>query len=210
MNKALVDTDIIIKLGKYEGEDFLYQIFKAIPYDLLIHKYNIEEELLQPENAVRQINQLLSDGFLNVVSRCDLSSIEKSDYDSTLSILEVEFSKVRKKKKRNDEGEKRSLSYAFVKKYKMFISDDRSASVIAKRVLKYTNGNWVETMKLDEIVKFVKETKLGISRKDMKRIYINTVNPKMAKTNEDRIDLERLYKTYKNRFDSELWELDEN
>jgi len=213
MNQALIDTDIIIKLGVYKGRDYLYDIVKAINFDVLIHEYIKNEELLQPENAIKQVDALINDGYLKVVSKSDLNTTETTEYESTLALLESEFSIKRTgaTSKRNDEGEKRSLSYAFVKKKKAFISDDKIAAVIAKQSLKYSDDTFVEAIKLDDIVLFVKNDKLvNITRKEMRRLYTNTVSPKMARNNQHKQLLERQYNQYKKKFDNELWPKEDN
>ncbi|MCT4612612.1 MAG: hypothetical protein N4A47_04500 [Clostridia bacterium] len=173
-NSAFIDTDIVIKIGNYEGEDLLKKILGSYDYDLYIHEYIIKEELLSSENAKRQINEMIEEETLRVFLESSLNLDEKIGYSLTKDLLSKDSDKKLDDKPRKNLGEILSMSAAYVKGYSCFISDDKEAKMFAKDYLIYDSGDSIKVINMKDIVKYVSDNEsMGIKRKTMKHLYIS-------------------------------------
>ena len=56
-NSSFIDTDIIQKIGGFQGEKLLSRVLNSFEFYLFVHKYIAEEELILGGNAQDQFYQ---------------------------------------------------------------------------------------------------------------------------------------------------------
>ncbi len=207
---AFIDTDILIKLGEFKGHSIIAKILLSFGYNLYIHEYLVNEELILGKSTIQQFSKMVSANEITVLKETDLSTEEKADYDFALKILAnemvVDITKVRAK----NGGEIRSIAMAFAKDYEYFISDDKAAHVASKRYLQKIDGTCLKSIRMKDIIIHIKNRcdVLGINRKTAKQLYIYGGNPKKAINQSERACLLRIYEHLKKDFNEELWPLE--
>lgn len=206
---ALIDTDILIKIGSYHKEPLLRKILLSLETDLYIHEYILDEEMISLDFARNQLDEMLAENEIKRIEISSLGTNEQLEYESALDVLSSEMAVDLSKKRDHNAGEVKSMALAFAKGYQYFISDDREARVAAKKHLQKLDGTYLETISMKEIILHMKEKskELGISRKTAKTLYTYSSNPKLARNPSDRAKLEMIYERHKKIFDNELWPL---
>jgi len=59
IKSSFIDTDIIQKIGGYRNEKLLSKILTSFGYDLYIHEYLIQEELIFGELSIEQLRAMI-------------------------------------------------------------------------------------------------------------------------------------------------------
>lgn len=175
--------------------------------ELYVHEYIVHEELQVGENALRQFNNMLKSSEINIMKEDELSTTETADYHSALSVLATEMKVNLSKPRDKNAGEVKSMAMAFAKEFQYFISDDRDARVAAKKHLQGIDNTYLGTIRMNDIIKHLKdnESKIGISRKTARRLYLYTFNPKLCKNQSEINKIERMKTLHTQKFDNELW-----
>lgn len=206
-NSAFIDTNIIQKIGGYRGEELLSKILCSFGYNLYIHEYVMEEELIFGLDALKQLNDMIEKQDIVIMKVSDLSESELKEYNSAVEQLADEM-KVDLTRRRNpDLGEVKSMAMAFSKDFEYFISDDRNAKVAAKKRLQKLDGSYLETIRMKDVILHIRkyQESLGIGRKMAKHLYLYDVNPNLAKKPSEREKLIAISDNRKKEFDEELW-----
>lgn len=206
-NSAFIDTNVIQKIGGYRGEELLSKILCSFGYNLYIHEYVMEEELIFGDTALKQLNDMVEKQDIVIMKVSDLSENELKEYNSAMDQLADEM-KVDLTKRRNpDLGEVKSMAMAFSKDFEYFISDDRKAKVAAKKRLQKLDGSYLETIRMKDVILHIKKNQesLDIQRKIAKHLYLYDVNPKLARSSSEREKLIAISDHRKKEFDEELW-----
>lgn len=204
---ALVDTDILIKLSEFKGQRLTAKVLLSLGYDLFVHEYLVNEELIMGKATIEQFNRMISSNEIMILKETDLNSQEMEDYSSALKLLaskmEVDITKARAK----NVGEIRSMAMAFAKDYDYFISDDKEAQVASKRYLQKIDGNYLKSIRMKDIIVHIRNKcdVLGINRKTAKQLYVYGANPNKAKNKSEKDILSRIFEHLKKEFDEELW-----
>jgi len=208
---ALLDTDIIMKIGGFAEEKLLSKILMSFQSSLFIHEYLIQEELLTGKLALDQLNEMITNSEVTILKECDLNDNELFEYKSALSILASEMQVDLLKKRCKNAGEVKSMAMAFAKDFEYFISDDKAARVAAKKHLQKLDGTYLTTIRMQDIVKHVKSNQetLGINRKTARSLYLYGVNPKLARNATESRKLEVIREYLKTDFDQNLWPLEQ-
>lgn len=210
IKSSFIDTDIIQKIGGYRNEKLLSKILTSFGYDLYIHEYLIQEELIFGELSIEQLRAMISANEITILRITDLTESELREYNATVQLLGTEMKVDLNKKRDRNAGEVKSMAMAFVKDFEYFISDDRGARVAAKKHLQNIDGTYLKTIRMRDIILHIREneTFLGINRKTAKRLYLYGVNPKLGKTQFEIKKLETIIGILKKEFDEELWPVD--
>lgn len=74
--EVIIDADICIKLGRIEKIPILKNIVMNLAQKAYIHKYVYEDEVLTPETAKVQLNELINIGKLQVVDDSEFDNID--------------------------------------------------------------------------------------------------------------------------------------
>lgn len=209
-SNAFIDTDIIIKIGGFQGERLLDKILSSYKYNLFLHEYLVEEELVFNQYALEQLDCMIKSGSIKILKECDLSKQERIEYKSTLNLLAENMGVDLKKQRDHNAGEVKSMAMAFAKGFQYFISDDSGARVAAKKHLQNIDGSYLETIRIKDIIIHIKENNetLNINRKTAKKLYLYGTNPMLGRNEREKKKLEQIQDKMKKIFDDELWKVD--
>jgi len=207
IKSSFIDTDVILKIGGYSGEKLLSKVLSSFGYNLYIHEYLIQEELIFGESLLEQLQAMISANEITVMGIADLTEIELREYNSTIQLLANEMKVDLTKKRDKDAGEVKSMALAFTKNFNYFISDDCGARVAAKKHLQKLDGSYLQTIRMKDVIIHIRdnEKKLGINRKIAKRLYLQGTSRKLASNQAEKRKLERIRGILKNEFDEKLW-----
>lgn len=211
MNKSsFVDTDIVLKIGGYQGEKLLRKILLSFGYNLYIHEYLIQEELIIGGQAVEQLKEMIDSKEIIIMYEMNLGSQELQEYKTALGILASEMGVDLQKKRDKNAGEVKSMAMAFAKDFEYFISDDRKARVAAKRNLQKLDGSYLKTIRMKDVITHIKKNSqsLEIDRKTAKKVFLHGTNPKLAMNQVNKIRLKVIREKLKKEFDDNLWPID--
>lgn len=173
MNRSsFVDTDILLKIGGFHGEELLKKILLSFGYDLYIHEYLLQEELIIGGKASEQLNEMIGSEEISIMYESDLDDQELQEYRSALGVLASEMEVDLQKKRDKNAGEVKSMAMAFAKDFEYFISDDRTARVVAKRSLQKLDGSYLETIRMKDVIMHIRKNNqtLEIDRKTARRL----------------------------------------
>lgn len=204
---SFLDTDIILKIGDYRGENFLRTILCSFDLELYIHEYLVQEELIFGELALKQLREMIREKEITVMRESDLTTDELNEYHTTVQLLANEMGVDLQKKRAHNAGEVKSMAMAFSKNFEYFISDDRDARVAAKKYLQKIDGSYLETIRMKDVVLHIREKEkfLCIGRKTTKQLYLYGTSPKLARNYAEKKKLETIRERLKNEFDEKLW-----
>lgn len=208
MNRSsFVDTDILLKIGGFHGEELLKKILLSFGYDLYIHEYLLQEELIIGGKASEQLNEMIGSEEISIMYESDLDDRELQEYRSALGVLASEMEVDLQKKRDKNAGEVKSMAMAFAKDFEYFISDDRTARVVAKRSLQKLDGSYLETIRMKDVIMHIRKNNqtLEIDRKTARRLFLYGTNPKLATNQDEKRRLESMRKSLKKDFDDNLW-----
>jgi predicted nucleic acid-binding protein len=207
---SFIDTDIIVKLGTYSNGEHLIKVLKSFGYNLYLHEYLMQEELIFGEGTLRILNEMITLNDVVVMKESDLSDSEFQEYNSALQLLANEMNVDLSKKRDRNAGEVKSMAMAFAKDFEYFISDDGEARMAAKKYLQKIDGSHLNTIRMKDIIIHIKQntTSLNIDRKTAKNLYLFGTSPKLANTPAEAKKLETIREILKKEFESTLWPLD--
>ena len=140
---CFIDTDIVQKLGGFKGEKLLRKVLYSFGYNLYIHEYLVNEELIFGEKALEQLRKMINNKEIIVMDVGNLSNDKLNEYLSASQLLAYEMGVDLEKKRERNAGEVKSMAIVFVKKFEYFISDDRGARVAAKKHLQKLDGSYL-------------------------------------------------------------------
>lgn len=167
--QIIVDADLCIKLGGSEKYPFLYNILPLISEEILIHSYTQKEEVLSPPSAVRQLNELIAESKIVVVSENMLSIQERAIYDMTYRKLsKIMLDPMKPHKNR---GEVSSLSYAKATHIPIFATDEKDLQTIINKQLN-TGIDDITCLRIEDIARSAKEKEFNIPRKIAKALWL--------------------------------------
>lgn len=195
LDKVILDADICLKLGRFERVQMLEQLIPRMCDKAYIHRYVHKEEVLIPQNAKRQLDNLINDGKLEILDETALSDDEREVYYSNISLLSKVMKGTEKLEDSEHRGEIVSLSMAKVLNIPIFISDEKDLQTIIDSKLNTGMGTNIEVFRLINIINWIKNNpECGINRKLAKLIWCGSHDRKKVEF-------------YKNLFDDELWKL---
>lgn len=209
-NSAFIDTNIIQKIGGYKGEELLSKILYNFGYNLYIHEYLIEDELIFGDFALKQLNSMIEKQDIVIMKASDLSETELVEYNSAIRQLADEMDVDLNKRRDPNLGEVKSMAMAFSKDFEYFISDDRGAKVAAKKRLQKLDGSSLETIRMRDVILQIRKNQdaLKIERKTAKNLYLYDANPKLARNTSEEKKILAIREHRKKEFDEELWPIE--
>lgn len=204
---ALVDTDILLKIGEFRGDGLLAKILLSLGYNLYIHEYLLREEIICGKSAKEQLERMIQSKDIIILRECDLCSAERFDYESALNLMAAAMKVNLLKPRDRNAGEIRSMAMAYSLHFNYFISDDKEARVVAKTILQNLDGSYLQTIRMKDIVVHLREKgdEIGINRRTAKNLYCYGSNPELAGNTQQKYKLKRINRILKDEFDYELW-----
>ena len=200
--KIILDADICIKLGQFTNEKlkFLQELIPLIAEKAYIHKYVYDEEILTPNVVKNQIDNLIGDNIVEILSEEDLSIQEKDNYDSICNTLKPYM--INPQKPRKNLGELKTISMAKVKSIPYFVSDEGNLQGIIDTHVNIgleedinLNKSFkvgkedIKVLRVKDLLLWIKENNIpGIKRKTAKAIWTVAIG-------KDKIDY----------FNNEIW-----
>jgi hypothetical protein len=175
LNEIIVDADFCIKVGASSKYRYLEQMLPLIADKAYIHgvAYN---EILIPASAKEQIQAMIKQGSIEVVSEENLSAFEKNIYDSTYHLLAKAMIDPNNPKK--NIGEVSSLAMAKTKSIPYFVTDEMNLQPIVDKLLN-TGMEDITCIRIIDIVNKIKSGELkGFYRKEAKRLWILSMKDK--------------------------------
>lgn len=187
--KIILDADICIKLGQFTNEKlkFLQELIPLIAEKAYIHKYVYDEEILTPNVVKNQIDNLIGDNIVEILSEEDLSIQEKDNYDSICNTLKPYM--INPQKPRKNLGELKTISMAKVKSIPYFVSDEGNLQGIIDTHVNIGLEEDIKVLRVKDLLLWIKENNIpGIKRKTAKAIWTVAIG-------KDKIDY----------FNNEIW-----
>ncbi len=168
VEKIILDADICLKIGSSEKYRLLYDLVPLLAEDVYIHKttYN---EIMYPPEAKMQIEQLISEKKVHLISEEDLEKNDRKVYDMAFNKL----CSVMKDPTRPNKnlGEITALAYAKTKSITLLATDEMFLQPIIDKQLN-TGVNDIHCMRIQDIIEQSKKGNLMISRKTAKLIWV--------------------------------------
>ena len=168
VEKIILDADICVKLGGSGKYRMLYDLIPLLAENVYIHKTTYEE-IMYPYEAKSQINQLIAEGKVHVVSEYDLEKNDRKVYDMTYDKLYKVMKDPTRAKK--NVGEVCALAYAKTKSIPLFATDERDLQPIIDKQLN-TGVDDIHCLRIQDIVELSKSGVLSVSRKQAKLIWV--------------------------------------
>lgn len=166
--KIIADADICIKLGSSEKYPFLKEVLPLLAHEIYIHSHAFGE-VLRPESARKQPEELISEKKVIVVNETELNPEERCIYDMTYNKLaDVMIDPCRPNK---NKGETCSLAYAKVKAIPVFATDEGDLQPIIDLQLN-TGLNDIRCLRIFDIIFLAKNGEINLSRKIAKAIWV--------------------------------------
>lgn len=169
-NEAIiVDADFCIKLGRIEKQPYLKNVLTALADKIYIHQI-VYDEIMTPVYAKEQINDLIRNGNLEVVSEGLLDKKDQNVYWAAYSKLKRVMENPDKPRK--NQGEIASLAMAKTKSIPYFCTDEKELQPIIDANLN-TGLCDISCIRIEDIIKEIKDGKLdGFKRKDAKLMWV--------------------------------------
>lgn len=182
-HEIIVDADFCIKLGASEKYRYLERLLPLLADKIYIHE-TVNDEVKTPRG---QLESLISDGTVTVLSEKDLSPKDEILYTATFQQLANVM--LDKKQPHKNRGEVSSLAMAKVKGIPCFVTDERELQNIVDAQLN-TGINDISCVRLIDIIEMIKGGMIPeLARKDAKLMWIISGKKK-------------------NLFDEEIWPID--
>lgn len=167
-NKIILDADVCIKLGNSEKYTYLEKVLPLLSDKIYLHEV-VYDEIKTDKN---QIEKLIENETVKILSADNLENIDKKIYESTYQRLKRVI--MNPNNEREHKGEVATLAMAKTLSINYFITDEKELQLIIDEQL--NNGleeNDIKTIRIEDIVTLIKEEKLSnLKRKDAKLIWI--------------------------------------
>ena len=167
VEKIILDADICLKSGGSGKYRLLYELVPSLAENAYIHKttYN---EILYPPAAKAQIEQLISEKKVHLVSENDLEKNDRKVYDMAYNKL---YSVMKDPTRPNKNlGEICALAYAKTKSITLLATDEMFLQPIIDKQLN-TGIDDIHCLRIQDIIEQSKAGILAISRKNAKLIW---------------------------------------
>lgn len=185
IEKIIIDADLCIKLGGSSKYQFLYDILPMISSHIYIHSY-VRSEVMAPQSAITQLEKLIEEGKVKIVSEDELSKMDKFIYDASIKKLEIVM--LNPKHPNKNRGEICSLAYAKATGIPVFATDEKSLQPIIDSQLN-TGIDDITCIRIIDLIIEARRGNLNISRKLCKAMWVIAGNSKVS-------------------FDTEIWPIE--
>lgn len=165
--KIIVDADLCIKLGGSEKFRFLVEVLPLVSKKIYMHNH-VFGEVLIPQSAKNQLEELVKKGIVDIVSEDELSTQEKAIYRMTYNTLANVM--IDPKKPNKNKGETCSLAYAKATGIPIFATDEKMLQPIIDKLLN-TGIDDIHCLRIIDIAKLGREGKINLQRKYAKAMW---------------------------------------
>jgi predicted nucleic acid-binding protein len=171
--EIIVDTDICLKIGKVEHQNFLELLVPFLAEKIYIHRY-VYEEIVWPQEVKDQIHRLISKGTLLMIDQHALDPIESILYRQSVAKLEAIM--IHPKFPLRHRGEIHSLAMAKARSIPIFATDEQKLQPKVDRILNTGIGGFnIQCVGIPEILKnFATKDQIDLSRDDAKAIWLSS------------------------------------
>ncbi len=168
IDKMIVDADLCIKLGGSDKYRYLYDILPLISNKIYMHTYAYSEVML-PSSAVKQLNELVTEGKVELVNESELNEQNRIIYEAVYKSLERVMMDPRRPNK--NKGEVCSLAYAKATGIPVFATDEVNLQPIIDSQLN-SGLDDIICIRIVDIINKAYEGEIIIPRKVCKALWI--------------------------------------
>ncbi|MDO4276994.1 MAG: hypothetical protein Q4D16_25315 [Eubacteriales bacterium] len=168
VDKIIVDADLCIKLGGSNKYRYLYDVLPMISREIYMHTH-AHGEVMIPACAVRQLQDLISEGKLILVNESGLDSKVRATYDAAYNNLAKVMANPMNPNK--NKGEMCSLAYAKATGIPVFATDEKDLQPIIDKQLN-TGMDDITCIRIVDIIVKAKEGELALPRKIAKALWV--------------------------------------
>lgn len=174
-SELILDADISIKIGGYKKYKFLEEILPKIGERIYIHEYVYNNEILTPKIAKEQIDNLIKEGVVELLSENSLDRLDKKIYISTVNKLKKVM--IGTEEEGKNWGEVLSISMAKVKGIPYFMSDEGELESIINNNVNIGSSDDIKVIRVRQLIELFRDNpQIGINRKTAKAIWRSTGN----------------------------------
>lgn len=168
IDKMIVDADLCIKLGSSSTYRFLYDILPLIADRIYMHSY-AQSEVMMPQSAVEQLNELISESKIIIVNENHLKPADRMIYSNTYKMLaDLMIDPARPTK---NKGEVSSLAYAKTVSLPVFATDEMNLQPIIDKKLN-TGIDDIHCLRISDIIGMAHNGELNLPRKICKALWV--------------------------------------
>ncbi len=168
IDKIIVDADLCIKLGGSNKYSYLYDILPLLATKVYMHTYAYGE-VLMPASAVRQLNRLIVEGRVIIVSENELNASDRIIYNAAYKRLERVM--INPQRPNKNKGEVCSLAYAKATGIPVFATDESNLQPIIDRLLN-TGIDDIICIRIADIIIKARDGELDIARRTAKALWV--------------------------------------
>lgn len=168
IDKIIVDADLCIKLGGSDKYRFLYDILPLISSKIYMHSHAFNE-VMMPSSAVSQLNDLVNEKKIEIVSRSKLSTKDRVIFDSAYQNLKNVM--IDPNRPHKNLGEVCSLAYAKATGIPVFATDEKNLQPIIDSQLN-TGIADITCIRIVDIIEKAHMGEINVSRKLCKVLWV--------------------------------------
>lgn len=170
--EVILDADICIKLGRFEKIPILRDILPLIADKIYIYRYVYENEVLTPDSARRQLDELHKLGLLEIVSESNLPPLDLAIFKTIKDKLI--WAMVGTTEEGKNWGEVLSLTFAKMKGIPIIMSDESKLQSLIDRYLNIGAGNsQITVFRVKNLIEWIRDNpECGIKRSYAKGIWL--------------------------------------
>lgn len=187
LGKMIVDADLCIKLGGSSKYQYLYDILPLVAEKIYMHSHAYGEVMI-PASALNQLQKLIQEGKVEIVSENSLSVQDRVVYDAAFSKLSGVMIDPRRPNK--NLGETCSLAYAKATGIPVFATDEMNLQPIIDSQLN-TGMDDITCLRIVDIIGMAHKGEIAVPRKICKALWLVTGKKKEI-------------------FDTEIWPLQDS
>lgn len=167
-SEIIIDADLCIKLGSSQKYRYLELLLPCLAEKIYIHE-TVNSEIMTPRS---QLDKLIGDGKISILSVDSLSDEEEILYNETYALLAKVM--MNKNNPNKNKGEVCSLAMAKTKGIPYFATDEKDLQPIVDQWLNTGLCN-IQCKRIIDIIEMIKNGQLpNFGRKDAKLIWIIT------------------------------------
>lgn len=168
IEKMIVDADLCIKLGGSSKYRYLYDVLPYVTEKIYMHTYAYGE-VLMPSSAVKQLQDLVSEGKIEIVDESGMDRKTRVIYEAAYRNLGKVMIDPRRPNK--NRGETCSLAYAKAMGIPVFATDEMNLQPIIDSQLN-TGIDDIQCIRIIDIIEKAHRGEIAISRKICKALWI--------------------------------------
>jgi hypothetical protein len=169
LSKIIIDADFCIKVGASSKYRYLELVLPLLATKAYIHEI-VYREIIVPLSVKEQLQVMIKQGFLEIISEDNLNHFEKIIYDNTYLLLAGAMMNPTIPNK--NKGETCSLAMAKAKSIPYFVTDEKDLQPIIDKLLN-TEMEHISCVRIKDVISKIKSGEInGLSRKDAKILWV--------------------------------------